>query len=139
MATPIQRIFAQVHSPKGLPFPNTVSALTALGVIRYHVDYVSEAVTAYKTSTEEVERIAFPAPPRTISNAIWNMESVVSAIRNVQQGKTTYSEFAQECVEAGVCGYLAFLTGQNVLYYGSQGDVHVEWFPGVKTVENEGF
>lgn len=129
MASPIQRVFAQVHSTKGLAFPNTVAALVALGVTRYHVDYTGQCVTAYTQSPGQVERMPFPAPI-VQPEATWHTDGVARALRRVQTGETKYDEFAQECVDAGVCGYFAFLTGKNVLYYGSQGQVHVERFPG---------
>ena len=128
MSSAIQRVFTQVHSAQGLPFPNTVAALLALGVTRYHVDYSGQCVTTYTQSPGQVERVSFPAPT-VQSDARWHADGVVQAVRRVQAGKTTYHEFSQECVDAGVCGYFAFLTGKNVMYYGSQGDVHVEHFP----------
>lgn len=33
-------------------------------------------------------------------------------------------------MDAGVVGYIAFLEGKRVIYYGETGDQHVEWFPG---------
>ena len=37
----------------------------------------------------------------------------------------------------GVQGYIAFLRGKRVTYWGRTGDQHTEWFPGVRaeTVE----
>ncbi|KEF63675.1 uncharacterized protein A1O9_01653 [Exophiala aquamarina CBS 119918] len=133
--TAIQKIFAQVHSASGLAFPNTVSALLTLGVTRYHIDYTAGTATTYKAKTSgesqevEIEQVNIPSPamsPRTS----WSKDGVVKAIRRVQAGETKYAAFAQECADSGVTGYLAFLSGKNVLYYGSEGDVHVEWFPG---------
>ena len=31
--------------------------------------------------------------------------------------------------EAGCVGYMAFMAGRRVVYYGRTGDSHVEWFP----------
>jgi len=131
----IQKIFAQVHSANGLAFPNTVSALMALGVTRYHIDYTAGTATTYTSQSSpesgeaEVEKVKIPSPamsPRTS----WSKDGVVKAIKRVQAGETKYAAFAQECVDSGVTGYLAFLSGKNVLYYGEKGEVHVEWFPG---------
>ncbi|KAK5046511.1 hypothetical protein LTR84_008314 [Exophiala bonariae] len=131
----IQKIFAQVHSASGLTFPNTVSALIALGVTRYHIDYSSGIATTYKNTTKdegiEIEQVKITSPPLS-SRTPWSKSGLVKAIRRVQAGETKYKEFAQECVDSGVTGYLAFLLGKNVLYYGADGDVHVEWFPGAE-------
>jgi hypothetical protein len=35
-------------------------------------------------------------------------------------------------MEAGVQGYIAFLRGQRVTYWGRNGDQHTEWFPGAE-------
>ena len=135
MSTPtaIQQVFARVHSPEGLAFPQTVAALLDLGVTRYHVDYAASTATAYKTDstthTIEIDVAHVPAP-QVHPTTRWNGEGVVEAIRSVQRGESTYAKFSQLCVDAGVTGYLAFLTGMRVVYYGSQGEMHVEWFPG---------
>ncbi len=36
----------------------------------------------------------------------------------------------QAAMQAGVQGYIAFLRGQPVTYWGRGGDEHTEWFPG---------
>ncbi|KIW79745.1 hypothetical protein Z517_06359 [Fonsecaea pedrosoi CBS 271.37] len=156
--TPVQRVFAQVHSSSGLRFPETVAALLALGVTRYHVDYVAGTTTTYaptsaakrttgssqleNTIAHETEVIATPTPLHTTTPSVtpftpsmvfsaWNAPALTLAIARIQANKTTYAEFSRECIAAGVAGYMAFLAGKRVLYYGCDGDVHVEWFPGV--------
>ncbi|KAH0840438.1 hypothetical protein AYO21_03074 [Fonsecaea monophora] len=150
-STPVQRVFAQVHSSSGLRFPETVAALLALGVTRYHVDYVAGTTTTYAPTSaakrttgssqlenaiaHETEVIATPTPLHTTTPSMvfsaWNAPALALAIARIQANKTTYAEFSRECIAAGVAGYMAFLAGKRVLYYGCDGDVHVEWFPGV--------
>ena len=36
-------------------------------------------------------------------------------------------------MSGGVQGYIAFLRGKRVTYWGRTGDQHTEWFPGVRT------
>ncbi|KIW29447.1 uncharacterized protein PV07_05261 [Cladophialophora immunda] len=147
--TPIQGVFAKVHSASGLTFPETVASLLKLGVTRYHVDYVARTTTTYTprstptsaddnapTTTIETEHVAIPAPAVTPGTA-WDQAGLARAIRRVQARETVYAEFARECVDAGVAGYLAFLAGKRVLYYGLDGDVHVEWFPGARPKDQE--
>lgn len=132
--TAVQQIFARVHSPEGLTFPQTVAALLDLGVTRYHVDYAASTATAYNidstTDTSFQIDVAHIPAPKVLSATSWNKAEVVEAIGSVQRGESTYEEFARRCVAAGVTGYLAYLTGKRVVYYGSQGERHVEWFPG---------
>ncbi|EXJ70134.1 uncharacterized protein A1O5_07207 [Cladophialophora psammophila CBS 110553] len=150
--TTIQRVFAQVHSPTSLTFPETVASLLKLGVTRYHVDYIARTTTTYMprpasnsasdstspstaTSTDQTpiatEQIAMPAPAVNADTA-WDAAGLARAIRRVQGRETVYAEFARECVDAGVAGYIACLAGKRVLYYGLNGDVHIEWFPGAE-------
>ena len=43
---------------------------------------------------------------------------------------TPMSGFTRRAMLAGVQGYIAFLRGQRVTYFGRAGDQHTEWFPG---------
>jgi uncharacterized protein YbcV (DUF1398 family) len=57
-----------------------------------------------------------------------------AAILDSQRHGQTYREFTRRAMEAGVQGYLAFLRGQRVTYWGRAGDQHTEWFPGAGPV-----
>lgn len=188
MSTPIQQIFAKVHSSasvagSGLTFPQTVAALLALGVTRYHVDYTAGMVTTYTPATATAPATASPSTPDapgtddysdhdssitasamamrgieqiplptsiSISTPLskasmsstpspvprpsggrWTQSGVQDAIRRAQTGAFPggYTDFSRACIDAGVVGYIAFLHGQRVLYYGGEGDVHIEHFP----------
>ena len=54
---------------------------------------------------------------------------IVSAIRAAQNDTIRYPEFIKRAAAAGVIGYWAFLTGKKVIYFGRQGEFHVEDFP----------
>jgi len=41
-----------------------------------------------------------------------------------------YREFTRRAMAGGVQGYIAFLRGQRVTYWGRTGDQHTEWFAG---------
>ena len=53
-----------------------------------------------------------------------------AAILDSQQHGQHYRDFTRRAMEAGVQGYIAFLRGQRVTYWGRGGDQHTEWFPG---------
>ena len=135
----VRQIFHEVHEPNGLPFPQVVSRLLAVGVTRYHVDFVSSSVTTYGPDATFV-RVDIPryaSPGNT-----WNVDNLRSAIRHAQQaassGDTSYNYegFVKRVVsEGGVTDYTAYLEGKRVLYMGAMGDTHVEWFPGAKPDE----
>lgn len=143
MATPtqVQRIFALVHSPSGLSFPRTVATLLDAGVSNYHADYASSIVTTYTpdttTKTITTEQIPIPSPSIT-ADPVWNKSGLIRAIERVQNGEfKNYTEFAKACCESGVVGYMAFLPGQKVTYYGCEGVIHIEWFPGAGPKQQE--
>jgi uncharacterized protein YbcV (DUF1398 family) len=50
--------------------------------------------------------------------------------RGAQQDAIRYPEFVRRSRAAGVIGYWAFLTGRKVIYFGRQGEQHIENFPG---------
>jgi uncharacterized protein YbcV (DUF1398 family) len=139
--SPIAKIFAQVHSPSGLRFPETVAALLALGVMRYHVDYTSSLVTTYSATTTTTSKATMmteqiPVPTHDLHITTpdarpWDQTGIKTAIKRAQAGESaTYADFSREIIAAGAVGYFAFLAGKRVVYYGQEGDVHVEWFPG---------
>lgn len=52
-------------------------------------------------------------------------------ILDSQRKGQPYREFTRRVMAAGVQGYIAFLRGKRVTYWGRTGDQHTEWFPGV--------
>jgi uncharacterized protein YbcV (DUF1398 family) len=130
----IRAVWPQAHSSAKLDFPTTVSTLLALGVSRYHIDYVTKTATAYipdaQTGKTDVDRADIQSI--NASPGAWSKQGLVDAIRWAGSGAPDYSYagFARRCVEAGVIEYHAYLEGQRVVYLGENGDVHVDWFPG---------
>ena len=53
------------------------------------------------------------------------------ALDSQTQGQK-YRDFTIRAMKAGVQGYIAFLRGQRVTYWGRTGDQHIEWFPGAR-------
>jgi uncharacterized protein YbcV (DUF1398 family) len=52
-----------------------------------------------------------------------------AAIREVQRGEIVYTELLQKTKAAGCVGYFVQIAGRRVLYFGRNGDIHVEPFP----------
>ena len=57
---------------------------------------------------------------------------IVAAIRGAQSDTIRYPEFMKQAAAAGVIAYWAFFTGKKVIYFGRQGEMHIEEFPGAK-------
>ena len=58
-----------------------------------------------------------------------NKDGVVSAIRGAQSDAVRYPEFLKLTMTAGCIGYIVWITGRHVSYFGRQGEVHIEHFP----------
>jgi uncharacterized protein YbcV (DUF1398 family) len=125
----IRLVWQEVHSTKGLPFPQTVQKLSELGVERYHVDYTAGTITAYVGPDVDVTPVKLTAIEGTPE---WNADKVKESIRQVQSGSVSYGEFSKGVIDGGVTNYWAFLAGKRVIYMGRFGDFHTEWFPGAK-------
>ncbi len=122
----IHAVWAKVHSVKGLSFPQTGHELTAIGVTRYHVDYVAGTATAYVGDDADV----FAIPTHGVPAAKADAAALSTAIRAAQAGTIgNYSDFGRAVVAAGVTDYTAYLAGGNVVYGGVMGHIHAEPFP----------
>ncbi|OCK89360.1 uncharacterized protein K441DRAFT_699906 [Cenococcum geophilum 1.58] len=128
--TAIRAVWAAVHSPSGLSFPAAVSALSALNVNRYRIDYITSTATVYIGTEADVAPI--PSHSSLAGTLPWDSTKLVAAIRNAQAGVGNYEDFAKAAIEAGVTDYTVYLEGKRVVYCGGLGDCHMEWFPGAK-------
>lgn len=114
-----------------IPFPEVVRRLIETGVEYYHVDYVALQKTFYSASGEIVKTpINYEGLPSV--SADFNAVALRAAILDSQQNGQHYRDFTARAMRAGVQGYIAFLRGQRVIYWGRGGDQHIEWFPGAK-------
>ena len=114
-----------------IPFPEVVRRLMETGVEYYHVDYVALQKTYYSASGEIIKTpITYEGLPAV--SADFNADALRMAIFDSQQNGQHYRNFTTRAINAGVQGYMAFLRGQRVTYWGRNGDQHTEWFPGAK-------
>lgn len=67
--------------------------------------------------------------PRHSITENFSASGIVAAIRGAQTDTIRYPEFVRQATAAGVTAYWAFLTGKKVIYFGRQGEIHVEEFP----------
>lgn len=112
-----------------MPFPEIVSRLMEAGVEYYHVDYVTLRKTFYTAGGDAVVTpITYEGLPEVARD--FDTAALRAAILDSQQHGQHYRDFTRRAMEAGVQGYMAFLRGQRVTYWGRGGDQHTEWFPG---------
>ncbi len=112
-----------------LAFPEIVGLLLSTGVEYYHVDYVGRRKTFYgATGDAVVTPIPFEDLPAVADDL--DVAALKADIVDSQQHGQSFRAFSRRAMAAGVLGYYAFLRGQRVTYFGRQGDLHTEWFPG---------
>ena len=123
---------ADDRSPANLTFPEVVGRLAAVGVERYHADY----------SRQEIDRRfggrRLPCRQHThepqVTATKFDAAAVQAAVRQSQRDEHTYAEFVRKTMAAGCVGYFVQITGKLVLYFGRNGDTHVEHFPSASVV-----
>ena len=110
-----------------MPFPQVVAKLSAIGVESYRVDLLRKEKIVYMPNGETfgdalpIERIPIAAK--------LSFKEIQLALKRIQAGDTTYIEFLKEIMQAGTTSYSVYLTGKKVIYFGRNGDMHVEGFP----------
>jgi uncharacterized protein YbcV (DUF1398 family) len=112
-----------------MPFPEIVRRLIEAGVEYYHVDYVALRKSFYSANGDVVATsLTYEGLPPVAVN--FDAAGLRAAIIDSQRNGQSYRDFTRRAMEAGVQGYIAFLRGQRVTYWGRGGDQHTEWFPG---------
>jgi len=129
MNTEIITAAARATLNGSMPFPEIVRRLIETGVEYYHVDYVALRKSFYSPAGDIVTTpIPYEGLPPVAAS--FDAPKLRAAILDSQRNGQHYRDFTRRAMEAGVQGYIAFLRGQRVTYWGRNGDQHTEWFPG---------
>ncbi len=110
-----------------LAFPEIVGRLAQLGVERYHADYSRQEITYYLPDGDTTV-VATPHPPHATA-VEFTASTVEAAVRQSQRNEHTYLDFIRKTMAAGCVGYFVQITGRRVIYFGRNGESHVEHFP----------
>jgi len=108
-------------------FGEIVKALIEAGVESYHADYRANRTTYYLPDGAS-HSIALPPPPTPIAEP-FDAAGVQAAIRGAQRGEVMYPQFMVLSRAAGCVGYVVWIAGRHVSYFGRRGETHVEHFP----------
>jgi uncharacterized protein YbcV (DUF1398 family) len=131
MNTEIVTHAARATLDGSIPFPEVVRRLIETGVEYYHVDYVALRKSFYSAAGDVVTTsISYEGLPAIAAE--FDAAGLRAAILDSQRHDQHYRDFTRRAMEAGVQGYIAFLRGQRVTYWGRGGDQHTEWFPGAE-------
>lgn len=136
LAAGLREIWAMVYTPEpgsGLTFPETVHLLSALGVNRYRVDFLTNTATAYIGSSAHVYHFPSYATEFRVPGTIpWSLESLRMAIKKARlDAKNLVPDlptYTRQIIEAGVVCYTCYIEGRKVTYNGYLGDAYSAWF-----------
>jgi uncharacterized protein YbcV (DUF1398 family) len=110
-----------------ITFPQIVGRLIDLGVERYHADYSRQEITYYLPDGDSLV-VAASHDPHPVGLE-FSASSVAAAIRQSQRGEHTYRDFIRKTMAAGCVGYFVQIAGRQAIYFGRNGESHVEQFP----------
>ncbi len=126
--TSVAQECAELSASGKIHFGQVVERLTAAGIERYHADYSRGEITYY---TPDGQSCTVPMAHEDGSIAIvFSPAQVEAAVRQSQRGEIKYLEFTRQALAAGCVGYFVQITGKRVQYFGRNGEIHTEWFPG---------
>lgn len=108
-------------------FGQVVSSLMAAGVESYQVDYRAKRATYYLPDGQTFSYDLTVEHSEIAED--FSATQVKAAILGAQSGQVMYPEFKALTQAAGCTGYIVWLSGQHVSYFGRRGEVHVEHFP----------
>lgn len=129
MNADIVSALARATADGSMPFPQIVGQLISEGVEYYHVDYAAGSFTFY-SGTGSFVGAPLPFEGLPPISPDFDAAALKAAILDSQKHGQKFRQFCERAVRAGVQGYIAFLAGQRVTYFGRRGDQHIEWFPG---------
>jgi uncharacterized protein YbcV (DUF1398 family) len=111
-----------------MTFPETVGRMLEIGVERYDADLTRLEKTHYgvdgATHLEAMPLTEVPAVPVEFSAG-----AVQAAIEAIRERQIEYPEFLRRVMAAGTASYSVYLNGRKAIYFGRNGDFHVEPFP----------
>lgn len=109
-------------------FGELVARLMKAGIERYHADYSRMENTYYTpdggSCVEPIEHDAASIGEK------FSAPQVEVAVRQAQRGEIKHPQFTRQALAAGCVGYFVQITGKCVQYFGRNGEIHTERFPG---------
>lgn len=121
---------ASLSAAGKIHFGEVVARLARSGIERYHADYSRQETTFYASDAGSCV-VPMPHEPTPIAKD-FSPSQVESAVRQAQKGEIAYPQFTRLALGAGCVGYFVQIAGRRVQYFGRNGDIHTEWFPGAR-------
>jgi len=124
--TAIKEAFAGSNEGR-MHFGQVVATLMQAGIESYHADYRAQRISYYLPNGETLN-LDMHAPQTDIAEH-FDADALVAAIRAAQRGEVMYPEFKHRSQAAGCIGYIVWISGRHVTYFGRNGETHIERFP----------
>ena len=110
-----------------ISFPEIVGRLMDIRVERYHADYSRQEITYYFPNGDSLV-VATPHGVHPTAPE-FSQSRVQEAIGQSQRSEHSYLDFIRKTMAAGCVGYFVQITGRQALYFGRNGECHIEQFP----------
>lgn len=110
-----------------ITFGEVVGKLIDIGVERYHADFSRHEGTFYMPNGQSLV-VWMKYPTQDVAKT-FSEKGIAEAIGKIQRGEIIYTDFVALTQAAGCVGYFVQIVGKRVLYFGRNGEVHVEPFP----------
>lgn len=117
-------------SMNDVAFPEVIKRLAAAGIERYFVDLSGLRKLFFNKSGESLI-LTFDFSGPAIAE-LFDAQSVAASVKDIQQKNISYKDFLRRIMAAGCSHYEVFISGRKVLYFGRDGNHHIELFPGQK-------
>ena len=128
--TKVVKECAALSAAGAIHFGEVVGRLVKAGIERYHADY-SRSENTYYTPDGGSSVVPMEHEPMPIARD-FSASGVEAAVRQAQSGQIMYPQFTRQVLAAGCVGYFVQISGKCVQYFGRNGEIHTEWFPGAK-------
>jgi uncharacterized protein YbcV (DUF1398 family) len=126
--------YAIEHRPSVGGFPFLAECLRQAGV-QHNIWSLPSAQSVYIVEGGWVVQQMSPLVTGIVVTPTFNEDMLVSAIRDDQEGKTTFPEFLHATWNAGVVGYDVDFDKRTVTYMGAGGEVYTEEYENVEVGE----
>src|ERR1700722_7449479 len=110
-----------------ITFPKVVARLDKAGI----ESYVAKLLVPNKIyyAGNEAHEVPVNIKAELKIAAAFNQDSIVQALRASQEKKIGYQEFLKKIMDAGVTFYIVFIQRRKAIYFGRNGEQHIEQFP----------
>lgn len=110
-----------------ITFAAVVAKLRDAGVESCHTDLRRLETTYYMPSGESYVVKMSPADAAIAGG--FDADRVAAAVQAVRRGELVYPAFLRRVMGAGCVGYMVWIAGRQVQYFGRHGEHHIEHFP----------